>query len=124
MADEYSEKLQDEESGSSTPAKTGATTILATDQPSPSKQDDAAADLERSGTRASSVEYSVFSTGWKRYIVIAASMAGFFSPLSSQIYFPAMNTLAEDLHVSISAIDLTMTSYMVSLSPPLSVRCV
>lgn len=74
-------------------------------------------DLERSGTRASStVEYSAFSTGLKRYIVIAASCAGFFSPLSSQIYFPAVNTLAKDLNVSISLINLTMTSYMVSPS--------
>lgn len=95
-----------------------------TDQPNPDAKEveatpqdaaaDAAVDLERSGTRASSgVEYSVFSTGLKQYIVIAASMAGFFSPLSSQIYFPALNTLAEDLHVSISLINLTMTSYMV-----------
>lgn len=76
--------------------------------------DTEAVDLERSGTRASStVEYSVFSPGMKRYIVIATSCAGFFSPLSSQIYFPAMNTLAKDLNVSISLINLTMTSYMV-----------
>lgn len=71
-------------------------------------------DLERSGTRTSStLAYSVFSPGMKRYIVIAASCAGFFSPISSQIYFPAMNTLAKDLNVSISLINLTMTSYMV-----------
>jgi hypothetical protein len=77
-----------------------------------------AVDLERSGTRASStVEYSVFSPGMKRYIVIAASCAGFFSPISSQIYFPAMNTLAKDLNVSISLINLTMTSYMVCTPP-------
>lgn len=73
-------------------------------------------DLERSGTRASSVmEYSVFPKGMKRYIVICSSCAGFFSPLSSQIYFPALNTLASDLHVSISLINLTLTSYMVCL---------
>lgn len=78
-----------------------------------------AVDLERSGTRASStVEYSVFSPGMKRYIVIAASCAGFFSPISSQIYFPAMNTLAKDLNVSISLINLTMTSYMVRAPHP------
>lgn len=71
-------------------------------------------DLERSGTRASSVmEYSVFPKGMKRYIVICSSCAGFFSPLSSQIYFPALNTLASDLHVSIGLINLTLTSYMV-----------
>lgn len=82
-----------------------------------------AVDLERSGTRASStVEYSVFSPGMKRYIVIAASCAGFFSPISSQIYFPAMNTLAKDLNVSISLINLTMTSYMVRSSIHLDLR--
>jgi hypothetical protein len=71
-------------------------------------------DLEQSDTRASSVmEYSVFPKGMKRYIVICSSCAGFFSPLSSQIYFPALNTLASDLHVSIGLINLTLTSYMV-----------
>ncbi|OKL57155.1 hypothetical protein UA08_07637 [Talaromyces atroroseus] len=126
MADDYhdAEKCAETSHTSGPLTKTAtAHEILATDQASsnseepttPPQNDVAAAiDLERSGTRASSgVEYSVFSTGWKRYIVIAASMAGFFSPLSSQIYFPAMNTLAQDLHVSISAIDLTMTSYMI-----------
>lgn len=72
-------------------------------------------DIERSETRAtsSSVEYSIFAPGLKRYIVICASCAALFSPLSSQIYFPAMNTLAADLNVSIGLINLTMTSYMV-----------
>ncbi|KAH8691192.1 putative florfenicol exporter [Talaromyces proteolyticus] len=71
-------------------------------------------DLERRGTRASSnLEYSVFSTGVKRYIVVCSSCAGFFSPLSSQIYFPALNTLATDLNVSIGLINLTLTSYMI-----------
>ena len=99
---------------SSTETKTLPNAVVTT---SPGKE---AVDLERSGTRASStVEYSVFSPGIKRYIVIAASCAGFFSPLSSQIYFPAMNTLAKDLDVSISLINLTMTSYMVHSSSTL-----
>ncbi len=42
-----------------------------------------------------------------------ASWAGFFSPVSGQIYFPALNPLARDLHVSASLINLTLTSYMV-----------
>lgn len=60
------------------------------------------------------VDYSVFSDGQRRFIVFMASWAGFFSPVSSQIYFPALNTLAKDLHVSNSLINLTLTSYMVS----------
>jgi multidrug resistance protein len=42
-----------------------------------------------------------------------ASWAGFFSPVSGQIYFPALNALAEDLHVTDTLINLTLTSYMV-----------
>ncbi|CAG8071320.1 unnamed protein product [Penicillium salamii] len=65
------------------------------------------------------VDYSVFSDGQRRFIVFMASWAGFFSPVSSQIYFPALNTLAKDLHVSNSLINLTLTSYMIfqGLSP-------
>lgn len=59
------------------------------------------------------VDYSVFTRSQKRFIVFMASWAGFFSPVSSQIYFPALNTLAKDLHVSNSLINLTLTSYMV-----------
>ena len=57
--------------------------------------------------------YTVFTASQKRFIVFMASWAGFFSPVSSQIYFPALNTLAKDLHVSNSLINLTLTSYMV-----------
>ncbi|OQD81817.1 hypothetical protein PENANT_c025G03706 [Penicillium antarcticum] len=65
------------------------------------------------------VDYSVFTDSQRRYIVFMASWAGFFSPVSSQIYFPALNTLAKDLHVSNSLINLTLTSYMIfqGLSP-------
>lgn len=59
--------------------------------------------------------YSSFSPWQKRYIVFTASGAGLFSSLSAQIYFPALNTLAEDLNVTSSLINLTVTSYMVSL---------
>lgn len=57
--------------------------------------------------------YSVFSKNQKRFIVFMASWAGFFSPVSGQIYFPALNPLAKDLRVSDSLINLTLTSYMV-----------
>jgi hypothetical protein len=47
-------------------------------------------------------------------IVLAISFIGLLSPLSASIYFPAINTLAGDLHVSVSDINLTVTSYLVS----------
>lgn len=60
--------------------------------------------------------HSVFTKNQKRFIVFMASWGGFFSAVSSNIYFPALNSLAIDLRVSKSLINLTLTSYMVSLS--------
>lgn len=57
--------------------------------------------------------YSVFSRNQKRFIVFMAAWAGFFSPVSGNIYFPALNPLAQDLNVSNTLINLTLTSYMV-----------
>ena len=57
--------------------------------------------------------YSVFSVRQKKMILVAGSFAAFFSPLSSNVYFPALNTIAKDLHVSISQINLTVTTYQV-----------
>lgn len=42
-----------------------------------------------------------------------AAFGGFFSPLSSSIYFPAIQTLAHHFHKSTSLINLTITSYMI-----------
>jgi len=39
--------------------------------------------------------------------------AAFFSPLSANIYFPALTSLSQDLHVSNSLINLSLTSYMI-----------
>lgn len=43
--------------------------------------------------------YSIFSKRQKIGIIIFASWAAFFSPVSSNIYFPALNDMADDLHV-------------------------
>jgi len=63
--------------------------------------------------------YSAFSTPTKRSIIAIASLAGFVSPLSANIYFPALNAIASDLGVSVSLINLTLTTYMVfqAISP-------
>lgn len=57
--------------------------------------------------------YSSFTSGEKRMIVLAAALAAFFSPLTGQIYFPALNVIAKDLNVSASQINLTVTTYMI-----------
>ncbi|KAI0595705.1 major facilitator superfamily transporter [Biscogniauxia sp. FL1348] len=58
-------------------------------------------------------KYSVLTTFQKRGIVMAAAAGAFFSPLSGQIYFPALNLLSKDLHVSSDQINLTVTTYMI-----------
>lgn len=57
--------------------------------------------------------YSVFSRFEKGTYVYLASLAAFASPVSSSTYYPAMLTLASDLHVSLTEISLTITTYMV-----------
>lgn len=57
--------------------------------------------------------HSIYTTNQKRAIILAASIAAFFSPLSANIYLPALNTLAKDLSVSNTLITLTVTSYLV-----------
>ena len=57
--------------------------------------------------------YSVFPTRQKQYIIFMTAWGSFFSPLSSNIYFPALNTLAKYLKVSSGVINLTVTSYMI-----------
>ena len=57
--------------------------------------------------------YSVFTKRQKGYIVFLTAWGGFFSPFSSSIYFPALNTLAQDLKVSNELINLTLTSFMI-----------
>lgn len=58
--------------------------------------------------------YSAFSSTRKAGIVVLITAAAWFSTLSSFIYFPAVLSLANDLHVSIQQINLTVTAYMVA----------
>ncbi|KAI0460307.1 major facilitator superfamily domain-containing protein [Xylaria acuta] len=58
-------------------------------------------------------KYSFFTTAEKRGIVLAAAAGAFFSPLSAQIYFPALDALSRDLHVSVTEVNLTVTTYMI-----------
>lgn len=57
--------------------------------------------------------YSSFTQWEKRLIVLGAALSAFFSPLTAQIYFPALNVIADAFHVSSSKINLTVTTYMV-----------
>ncbi|KPM41931.1 hypothetical protein AK830_g4634 [Neonectria ditissima] len=67
------------------------------------------------------IPYHVFSKAQKWNIVYLVSLAGSFSPLSSNIYFPAINTISSDLGVNSSLVALTITVYMIvqGIAPPL-----
>ncbi|KAH7062548.1 major facilitator superfamily domain-containing protein [Macrophomina phaseolina] len=56
--------------------------------------------------------YHVFTERRKMLMLFIVSLGGFFSPLSSNIYFPALGDISEDLHVSAGLVALTITVYM------------
>lgn len=57
--------------------------------------------------------YSIYTLWEKRFIVLAASLSAFFSPLTAQIYLPALPELSKELHVTSSQINLTVTTYLI-----------
>ncbi|KAH8810812.1 major facilitator superfamily domain-containing protein [Xylogone sp. PMI_703] len=57
--------------------------------------------------------YHIFTTSKKKQLVYIVSLAGLFSPLSSNIYFPALKQIATDLSVSVALVSLTVTIYMI-----------
>ncbi len=57
--------------------------------------------------------WSILSEFEKRAYAYASSIAALASPVSSTIYYPAMNILAADLNTSLTNINLTITTYMV-----------
>jgi len=63
-------------------------------------------------------DYSSFTTWEKRFIVFTATIGAFFSPFTAQIYFPALTSIAKDLNISYSKVNLTMTTYMVRIIFP------
>ncbi|CAO3680217.1 unnamed protein product [Umbelopsis ramanniana] len=63
--------------------------------------------------------YCIFSKRKKWAIVIMAAVATFISPLTANIFLPAMNSMQESLNVSITEIKLGVTVYMIfqAISP-------
>jgi hypothetical protein len=62
------------------------------------------------------IPHTILTKNMKIFTIIMASFAAFISPVSASAYFPALNSLSSDLHVSVSTINLTITAYMVSKS--------
>lgn len=58
-------------------------------------------------------DYHIYTRAQKRYVVILVSAAALFSPLSSNIYFPVLNTIANDLNTSTSNVNFSVTIYLI-----------
>jgi multidrug resistance protein len=101
------------------PAKPNSLPVHESSEPSAHSSDETQAaeedarDLEELAAVSTGPVYSAFSTWKKRYIVIMVTWAAFISPTSANIYFPALNPLKDDLRVSTTLINLTLTSYMI-----------
>ncbi|KAF7957651.1 hypothetical protein EAE96_003225 [Botrytis aclada] len=58
--------------------------------------------------------YHIFSPKQKWALVIIIGVAGLFSGLSSNIFFPSLDAISKDLHVSLNTVSLTITSYLIT----------
>lgn len=74
-------------------------------------------------TSEAEVPYSIFTINEKRFMTFILTFASLFSPISTTIYYPALAPIADELHVSSTLINLTITTFMVGLKfrlPPIT----
>ncbi len=57
--------------------------------------------------------YSAFGPWQKRWIVFLAAFAAMFSPMSSFIFYPVIESIATSLSVTVGLVNLAVTTYMV-----------
>ncbi len=73
---------------------------------------------------AAKAPYSAFSPWRRRFILTVITVAGFFGPLAGGIYLPALPVLEREFNASATAINLTVSVFMLTfafgVSPPLS----
>ncbi|KAK5467736.1 hypothetical protein LTS15_000709 [Exophiala xenobiotica] len=79
----------------------------------PEMQENSDEKVELEVDNGQNVPYTAFRPAQKRVIVFLVAIAGFFSPFSAFIYFPALDLIASVLNVSIQLMNLTVTMYLV-----------
>ncbi|KAI1646575.1 MFS general substrate transporter [Daldinia loculata] len=77
------------------------------------EEEDEPRDLETLSRVSSGPPYSVFSPSMIRWIVFMNCISAFISPITANIYFPAIPALSQDLGVTVAQINLTLTTYMI-----------
>lgn len=63
--------------------------------------------------------WTTFTSHQKVLIVLVATLGSCFSPFTANIYLPAIDTISQALHVSVSDVNLSITTYMIfqAISP-------
>ncbi|KAK4547436.1 hypothetical protein LTR36_001092 [Oleoguttula mirabilis] len=65
-------------------------------------------------TVSSGPPYTIFSPKAKHLILASVSISSLISPFGATTFYPALNVLAADLHVTPSLINLSLTTYMIA----------
>ncbi|KAF2765468.1 MFS general substrate transporter [Teratosphaeria nubilosa] len=58
--------------------------------------------------------YTIFSPASRLFIVITVSLSALISPFGATTFYPALDVLADELHVTPSLINLSLTTYMIA----------
>lgn len=88
---------------------------MAADTVDPEKGQVMAEQGEPVDLQQSEAPFSVFSRAQKVFIVLIAAITTMIPPLTASIYYPVITTLADELHVSLTDINLTITTYLVRI---------
>jgi hypothetical protein len=96
----------------SEPEKQQCTTTTETGSPRQQEQQEDGGEVARQETNGA--PYSIFSDREKFAMVLTVSFVALLSPLSGQIYLPALPSISKDLNISPTLVNLTITTYMVS----------
>lgn len=62
--------------------------------------------------------FSVFTKAQRRFVIFTAALTTLLPPLTASIYYPVITMLARDLNVSLTDINLTITTYLVCYPSP------
>ncbi|KAE8350156.1 major facilitator superfamily domain-containing protein [Aspergillus coremiiformis] len=69
--------------------------------------------IQRESDTKDDAPYCALSERRKISVMLTASFSGIISPISASIYYPALPSLAKEMHVSISLINLTIMTYLI-----------
>ncbi|KAJ4463406.1 major facilitator superfamily domain-containing protein [Lentinula lateritia] len=76
---------------------------------------------EKTNDQRAQEPYSIYTRNEKWFLVMLIAISGLFSPLTANVYFPAIPAIAGAFHKSTELINLTITMYMIfqGISPML-----